>query len=76
MNVLPDELLWLHLYDQVAGRNPNFDEDQLHVIMNVFGNALFWGEDYMIADLNASYPYITNLALLGDMFLEEQGVDG
>lgn len=76
MNVLPDELLWLDLYDHVVIRNPDFDDDQLHVIMNVLGMAWFWGEDYMVADLNEGYPYITNLALLGDIFLEEQAVDG
>lgn len=76
MNVSPYELLWLDLYVQATDRNPAFDEDQLHVIMLALGNIMFWGEDYMVTDLNEYYSYITNLALLGDIFLEEQTVDG
>lgn len=68
MNVLPVEWLWLDLYEQVAGRNSGFDEEQLYGLMHAFGNMMFWGEDLStIADLDENY--ILSLSLLGDIFL-------
>ena len=75
MNYLPDEL-WLDLYNQIVIRNPDFDEDQLHVIMNVIDVMWIWGEDFKITDIIEDCPNIISLASFGDMFLEEQTVDG
>lgn len=75
MNVLPDELLWLDLYVQVTARNSEFNDDQLHGIMCALGDAMFDVEDLStIHDVDENF--ILSLSLFGDMFLEEQAVDG
>lgn len=74
MNVMPDELLWLYVYDQVLANSPMFEEKNLLTIFNALSDSFFFGLEYAPECWKGDNEAITSLAILGDIFLDNSSL--